>query len=333
MTAFTTSPAGLALIQDFEGFHAEPVRLPTGAWLVGHGHVRPEAGEAVNETEAAILLASDLAALEELVNAKVVSSLTQEQFDALVSFAFSIGAEAFEQSQVLRRVNAGEFVAAACAMDAWRKSDATGELEVMQALVRRRAAEKAMFLRGVAGEAAPSALLRPKLDYAASILGAPIKYAASPEAIAAPVAQNKLEAARLVEVLKAEPATEVLLLTQVVADDASDEIATAHARPVARKLDVEDLLPVDRRIRNWKSEHGEPRPRRWLTRGVLENVGLVVLLFFGVVLLGTGCSMLIDGDDDASVLGALALCGPGAVAAVLAIYGFVRAPSARAHAH
>jgi lysozyme len=153
MTAYTVSNAGLALIQDAEGFRAEPGQTPAGAWVVGHGHVRAEAGEWVNESEAAHLLSVDLVPVERLVNEKVTLALTQSQFDALVSFAFSIGADAFERSQVLRRVNAGDYIAAACAMDAWRKSDISGELEVVDVLVRRRSAEKAMFLKDIAHEA------------------------------------------------------------------------------------------------------------------------------------------------------------------------------------
>lgn len=238
-----TSANGLALIQTYEGFCAEPTRLPDGTWLVGYSHVRVGApGEPVNENEAAELLALDVAAYEKLVNARVSQPLNQSQFDALVSFAFSVGAEAFEQSQVLRRVNAGDLVAAACAIDAWRKADVGGETVIIDGLVRRRAAEKALFLRDMSHEAAPSVFMRAKLDYAASVLGAPMKYGPAPEVKHAPEPRVQPEPAqRITEILKSEPATEVLLLTQVVANDVDgtedDEIVTAHAKPVARPLD------------------------------------------------------------------------------------------------
>lgn len=234
------SSEGLALIQEYEGFRAEPTQLPDGAWVVGFGHVRiGEAGANVTEAEAAELLALDLAPVERLINTEVKQPLSQAQFDALVSFAFSVGAEAFDKCQVLRRANTGEWVAAACAMDAWRKSDVTGELEIIEALVRRRAAEKALFLKGSPHDATPSVFMRAKLDHAASILGAPIKYAPAPAVGSIPVVQPKAEAAeRIVEILKSEPATEALLLTQVVTDDEEvEEITTAHAKPVARTLE------------------------------------------------------------------------------------------------
>jgi lysozyme len=239
-----TSANGLALIQAHEGFHAEPTRLPDGTWVVGYSHVRVgEPGEPVNENEAAELLAFDVAPFEKLVNARVSNTLNQAQFDALVSFAFSVGPEAFEQSQVLRRVNSGDFVAAACAMDAWRKADVGGETIVIDSLVRRRAAEKALFLRDMAQNAAPSVFMRAKLDYAASVLGAPVKYAPPPEVKDAPAPLPQVAPAlRITEILKSEPATETLLLTQVVAndfvaEDEESEIVTAHAKPVARSLD------------------------------------------------------------------------------------------------
>lgn len=342
MTAHTVSPAGLALIQDAEGFHAEAGQLPNGAWVIGYGHVRAEAGEPINQDQAANLLGADLAPFEQLVNEKATQPLTQSQFDALVSFAFSIGAEAFEQSQVLRRVNGGQYIAAACAMDAWRKSDVSGELEVVDALVRRRSAEKAMFLKDMTHEAAPSAFVRAKLDHAASILGAPIKYAPSPAVGSIAVLAPKAEpAAHIAEVLKSEPATEALLLTQVVvAGDAQvdDEIVTAHAKPVARKVEMFETISVDRRIR---SERNRPERRaflnadvaQWFNHRSFEILGLVALMLFGLMLVGVGVSMLLEGDSDGvAMLGASALCAPGIAAVLLATYGFVRTPRAPARA-
>lgn len=239
MTSYVVSPEGLAFLAAQEGFYGEPKQMPDGNWLVGHGHVRVgEPGAAVSEDDARELLRLDAAPYERLVNEAVVGPLTQGQFDALVSFALSIGAEAFTKSAVLRRLNSGEFVAAACAMEAWRKSDIAGEEQVLEALVRRRAAEKALFLGG--GEAAPSAFVRAKLDHAAAILGAPIAFAQAPAVgEIAVVAEKAADAQIIVDVLKSEPATEALLLTQALpAEEAEpiEEITTAHAKPVARTV-------------------------------------------------------------------------------------------------
>ena len=354
---YAISPAGLALIQQHEGYRAEPAQLPDGNWVVGHGHVRVgEAGAEVSREEAASLLALDLAPFEHLVNARVSTPLTQAQFDALVSFALSIGAEAFEQSQVLRRVNAAEYVAAACAMDAWRKSDVGGELIVVDGLVRRRAAEKALFLQDVAIEASPSAFMRAKLDYAASVLGAPVSYAAAPIVGSIPVAAPQPEPTqRLAEILKSEPATEALLLTQEIANDtdADGEIVTAHAKPVARSLDAvreatrraysaqqaaepkkslwdifnraagapQPVVMADRRIRELRNKP-DVAPRFELPAS-FENAGLVALTVFGLVLVALGTLLALSGQGFDVIAGA-AVAGPGLVAAAIGGYGLFR---------
>jgi GH24 family phage-related lysozyme (muramidase) len=334
------SAAGLNLIQEFEGFCAEPAQLPDGNWVVGYGHVRVgEAGAPVNQDEAAALLSIDVAPFEALVHEKTSQPLTQAQFDALVSFAFSVGEAAFESSQVLRRVNAGEFVAAACALDAWRKSDVSGELETVDVLVRRRAAEKAMLLKDVRGEAAPSAFVRAKLDYAASILGAPVKYSAAPVVGSIPVAQLQPEAtARLIEIMKSEPSTEALLLTQVVdqpANDCDEEITTAHAKPVARKIDAEIAPMVDRRMRtqkqrkpaSFKLPHINFPKFKFLglkSSSAFDVVGLVALFAFGLGLTALGGSILFEGRTDSVALaGATALTAPGLTASFIAGAGLL----------
>lgn len=358
------SAYGLALIQAHEGFRADPAQMPDGNWVIGFGHVRvAEAGAPIDHAEAVALLVLDVAPFEKLVNARVHRDLNQSQFDSLVSFAFSIGAEAFEQSQVLRRVNSGDDMAAACAMDAWRKSDVGGELEIVDALVRRRAAERAMYLRDLVLEA-PSAFVRAKLDHAASILGAPVKYAAAPAVGSIPVLQPKPEPATVItEILKSEPATEALLLTQVVPDDVMEddgEIVTAHAKPVARSIDearaaarrVQDemlageaeknsfqlfkpknVIPaenapaqVDRRLRTMRQRAERGFLPEIDFSGSRENVGLVALLIFGVALLAVSGSLALNANGAVIELAASAGVGiPGAIAILMAVFGFRRA--------
>lgn len=314
---FSISPAGLSFIVENEGFRREPAPLPDGDWVIGFGHVRSgQAGGPVSEFEAAHLLSLDLAPIEKAVNALVTKPLSQTQYDALVSFASSIGVKAFETSQVLRRVNSGQFIAAACAMDAWRKGEVAGALEVVDALVRRRAGEKAMFLRDLSCGPATSALLRAKLDHAASVLGAPIKCAPAP---ALETASRSDPARRLTEILRSEPATEVLLLTEIVTDEPVEaEITTAHAKPSARSLDREAAA-------------GEAGSRAGFSflgltgAKMFEDTGLVALFLFGVALVSIGGSMLMSGAGDAVDLGAAAaLVTPGLAAALMAGFGFMR---------
>ena len=91
--------------------------------------------------------------------------MSRNQYDALASFVFNIGVDNFRHSAVLRRINEGQLIRAAFAMEVWRMADLEGERIVVDALVRRRAAEKALFLTPDGGWIpAPSALIEPKAD-------------------------------------------------------------------------------------------------------------------------------------------------------------------------
>lgn len=239
--SYSLSPQGLSLILEHEGFLAAPKLLPTGEWVVGHGHVRAGApGAPVAKSEAEALLRQDLEPFVALVNEVVTHKLTQAQFDALVSFAFSVGAETFVSSHVLRRVNSGDVIAAAGQLDAWRKTEASGALEAAPALIRRRAAEKALLLSGLDCEAAPSAFLRPQLDHAAAVLGAPVKYPAPPELASLPDAPMKPTPEVVVVDADPAPAADELLLTEVVDDDfvePAPQPAPEPVQPVMRPVD------------------------------------------------------------------------------------------------
>ena len=166
----------IALVKNFEGFRAQPVRLPDGRFLIGYNHVQvtPPCGP-IAERDGEHLLKNDLEGVASVVRSSVHVTLTQCQFDALVCFAFSIGLPEFERSDVLRHINAGEQIAAACAMESWRKSASNGESVVLDALVRRRAVEKSLFLyEGIRAPAA-SALVCPEVDPVAAVLTTPFR--------------------------------------------------------------------------------------------------------------------------------------------------------------
>ncbi|MBA3068769.1 MAG: hypothetical protein FP825_09835 [Hyphomonas sp.] len=158
------SANGIELIQSFEGFRPQAARLPGGGWLIGYGHTATaRAGLQITLRDAVLILRHhDLPPIEQLIAEQVLAPLSQNEFDALVSFAFNIGPEAFAASDVVPALNAGDRARAADAMWAWRLANISGELRVVDALARRRAAEIAMFLEHPAGRAAiPGALVRP----------------------------------------------------------------------------------------------------------------------------------------------------------------------------
>ncbi|MDB5451836.1 MAG: spmX [Caulobacteraceae bacterium] len=164
------SRKGIELIKQFEGYRRSAARLADGGWTIGYGHTRSaREGAQVSEPDAEALLVYDLIAVQAQVNRLVFTPLTQNQYDTLVSFAFNIGAEAFRTSAVLRRINEGALLQAAYALEMWRKADFEGERIVLDALIRRRAAEKALFLTPTDGYVpAPTPILPPKIDYDAA---------------------------------------------------------------------------------------------------------------------------------------------------------------------
>lgn len=143
-----TSQAGLNVIKAFEGFRGRSELLPNGRWIIGYGHLRrAKEGVRVNESEAeAILREYDLPPVERFVMRCVLAPTTQNEFDALVSLAFNIGPKAFASSDVVASMNGGNRLEAAHAFDAWRRAKIGGRVQIVDALVRRRAAEKALFL-------------------------------------------------------------------------------------------------------------------------------------------------------------------------------------------
>jgi lysozyme len=172
-----TSRAGLELIKQFEGYRPNDQELPDGRYIVGYGHVRGEKGEErLSKAEAeALLREHDLPRIEQLVQDSVLAPLNQNEFDALVSFAFNIGASAFVKSDVVAYLNSGNRLASATAMDVWRKARIGGRIQVVDALVRRRAAEKALFLTAPGHmPSAASVLYRPVADRPPA-LKAPVK--------------------------------------------------------------------------------------------------------------------------------------------------------------
>ena len=136
------SQRGIDLIKNFEGFSPVPYRDAAG-WSIGYGHymgANPTTGT-VDLSQADALLNKDSAWAVRAVQNGVTVPLNQNQFDALVSLVYNIGARAFANSTLLRKLNAGDYTGAAEQFDVWNKSSGT----VNQSLVARRASERALF--------------------------------------------------------------------------------------------------------------------------------------------------------------------------------------------
>jgi lysozyme len=161
------SKAAIKLIKSFEGYRRSSAVLSDGRYTIGYGHTKSARADVeIPERDAEALLIYDLLEVTGAVNDLTFTPLTQNQFDALVCFAFNIGLDNFRRSSVLRRVNEGNLLQAAAALEAWRRSEFEGERIVVDALVRRRAAEKALFLTPTDGWIpVPTPVLPPNVDY------------------------------------------------------------------------------------------------------------------------------------------------------------------------
>lgn len=158
MTPTRLSDAGLDLIREFEGYHrALPngdciaYKCPAGVWTLGWGAtVGIKPGMVWTRAQAEEALLRELATFEAGVTRLVTVPLNQNEYDALVSFAYNCGLGALEKSTILRKLNAGDRIGAADAFGMWTK----GGGKVLPGLVRRRKAEAALFLHPV--EVAPA---------------------------------------------------------------------------------------------------------------------------------------------------------------------------------
>lgn len=156
------SDAGLAFIVSFEGLHTKlpdgrfaAYRCPAGVWTIYAGCTEGvKQGDVCTEDEGREMFRRELAKHEAAVRRLVTVDLTQQQFDALVSFSYNCGAAALGKSSLLKHLNKGDYARAASHFADWKRAGG----KVLNGLVRRRAAEAALFLSG------EPALMAQKID-------------------------------------------------------------------------------------------------------------------------------------------------------------------------
>jgi lysozyme len=141
-----TSPRGIDFIKQFEGFRSHPYQCQANVWTIGYGHTAGVTADTdpVSESAAVALLQRDIAKYERSVFRLVQAKLTQRQFDALVSFTFNLGGGALQRSKLRMKLNRGDYIGAAAEFLRWTRAGGV----VRRGLVRRREAERAMFLKG-----------------------------------------------------------------------------------------------------------------------------------------------------------------------------------------
>lgn len=137
------SEEGLDFIEKMEGVEYSSYLDTGGVWTIGVGHTGPEVVRGVKATPEQVnaWLAEDVKDAEDAVNKYVKVALTQNQFDALVSFVFNVGWYAFYKSTMLKLLNSGLYKEASEQFGRWVKDNG----KVIKGLVNRRAAEAALF--------------------------------------------------------------------------------------------------------------------------------------------------------------------------------------------
>jgi lysozyme len=143
MADFTYSNAGFALTETCEGLVLTSYQDQGGVWTIGYGHTGPtvHGGQTITQAQADQLLHSDVAGAVACVNRAVTGQINQNQFDALVDFAFNLGCAALLSSTLLRDVNAGNFADAAQQFLRWDHVKGV----VLPGLLARRRHESALF--------------------------------------------------------------------------------------------------------------------------------------------------------------------------------------------
>jgi lysozyme len=137
------------LIKKFEGLRLEAYLCPAGVWTIGWGHTQGvREGLQISEALAQEFLRCDVAQVAQGIPTVIHAPLTQGQYDALVSLCFNICDSALRLPSIAPRlvakINASDYAGAA---DEFLDIDRANGV-VLPGLVRRRAAERALFVGG-----------------------------------------------------------------------------------------------------------------------------------------------------------------------------------------
>lgn len=131
------------MIKGFEGFREYPYTCPGGALTIGYGTtIKPGQFTSITKEQAEALLRKSISGFERSIKKLVKVPLNQNQYDALVSFTYNVGAGALQRSTLLKKLNSRDYQGAADELLRFTKSNG----KVLQGLVKRREKERAIFL-------------------------------------------------------------------------------------------------------------------------------------------------------------------------------------------
>lgn len=145
--------AGLDLVKSFESFSAEPYQDRGGVWTIGYGHTANVTADTppIDKNEGEQLLRGDMAEAESMVESHIQADLNDNEFSALVSITENAGTGPLIGG-LGRVLNAGNKAEAAEHFLLWDKEHIDGQLVESAGLLRRRKAERELFLTPVSQE-------------------------------------------------------------------------------------------------------------------------------------------------------------------------------------
>ena len=136
------SNEGISLIKKFEGCELEAYQDAIGVWTIGYGHTKDvRQGMSITKEQADNMLINELDEYCDHVEKAVTVDLTQNQFDALVSWTYNLGPTNLNASTMLKLLNNKDFDEVPAQIKRWNKAGG----KVLEGLVRRREAEALLF--------------------------------------------------------------------------------------------------------------------------------------------------------------------------------------------
>lgn len=134
---------GIDLIKRWEGFRSDAYLCPAGIWTIGYGFTKGvKKGDKMTLEEAEIRLLEELKPREICVKKYVKVPINENEFAALVSFAYNLGCGALQNSTLLKKLNTKDRKGAAKEFIRWSKAKGF----VLEGLVKRRLEETHLFL-------------------------------------------------------------------------------------------------------------------------------------------------------------------------------------------
>ena len=139
-----TNDKGVELIKQLEGFKSEPYVCSGGYLTIGYGHklLPSDRFNKITEARAGIILRKDLLRAERSVLKCIDNTLSDDQFSALVSFAFNVGGAALQRSSLRQKINYGLYKEAAKEFTKWVYAGG----KKITGLIRRRKIEQQLFM-------------------------------------------------------------------------------------------------------------------------------------------------------------------------------------------